>query len=202
MHFQGSRSFFEAEKKLLSIVRVLDASCSANVTFCTPYLQGVAKNLTSSANCANEYNTGNSVVVMAYEGLMAYNMLYSATCLQDPETSMYCFANAVTNLTTPSNAYIYFLPVNMTLPATATPGCDWCLQQTMGIFQAATSDRQQAIAWTYRSAARQINSICGPEFVNDTLPAEMVVSLAGTTVPPWAVTLVTVGAAIVANWLL
>jgi len=162
----------------------------------------VAQNLTSSANCANEFTSGNSVVVMAYEGLMSYNILYSSTCLQDPETSMYCFANAVTNLTTPSNAYVYFLPLNISLPGTATPGCDWCLQQTMGIFQTGAANREQAIASTYQSAAKQINSICGPEFVNDTLPAEATISRAGTIVQPWAVMAMTAGAAMLANVLL
>jgi hypothetical protein len=183
-------------------VRVLDASCTANVTFCSSYLKTVARNLTSAANCADEYNNGNSVVNMAYQGLMAYETLYSTTCLQDPETSMYCFANAVTNLTTASNVYIYFLPLNMTLPGSATPGCDWCLQQTMGIFQSSTANRQQSIAWTYQSAARQVNTICGPEFVNDTLPAAVLSSAAWIAAPAWAGTVVLVAAAMLANSLL
>jgi hypothetical protein len=201
---QGSRSFFEAEKKLLSIVRVLDASCAANVTFCTSYLSGVARNLTSQDNCADEYNRGNSVVMMAYAGLTSYNMLYSATCLQDPETSMYCFANAVTNLTTPSNVYFYFLPLNMTLPGSATPGCNWCLQETMGIYQSAAASRRQAISYTYQPAAKQVNSICGPNFVNDTLPVALAENAAGgLATPDWVATAAMAAlAAVAANWLL
>jgi hypothetical protein len=140
--------------------------------------------------------------MMAYMGLASYNMVYSASCLQDPETSMYCFANAVTNLTTPSNVYFYFLPLNMTLPGSSTPACNWCLQETMGIFQSAAANRKQAISSTYQPAAKQVNTICGPEFVNDTLPAALAQSLAVVSVPSWLVTLVTVSLAVSANFLL
>lgn len=175
---KGSRSFFEAEKSLVSITQVLDASCAANSTSCQSYLTELATNLTKSENCADDYALGNSVVVQAYEGLMAYQPIYSAACLKDPDTSAYCFANAITNLTTPSNVYFYYLPLNNSLPGSSIPSCNLCTQQTMGIYQSASADRKSFIAYQYLQAATQVNTICGPDFVNDTLPSATVSSAA------------------------
>ncbi|TDZ29408.1 hypothetical protein C8035_v011310 [Colletotrichum spinosum] len=198
MLLQGSRSFFEAEKKLLSIVRVLDATCGADVDFCTQYLSGVAGNLTMDSNCGSDFDNGNPIVMQAYLGLKSYEMLYSATCLTDPDTSMYCFANAVTNLTTPSNVYFYYLPLNMTLPGSANPTCGSCLKRTMEIYHTFTANRKLAISSTYIDAATQVNTMCGPEFVSDTLQAA--VSKAGLSIPSWATTALLLALAMVFNF--
>ncbi|KAJ0159252.1 hypothetical protein CTA2_10056 [Colletotrichum tanaceti] len=198
MLLQGSRSFFEAEKQLLSIVRVLDATCSADIEFCAGFLNGVAGNLTMDANCGSDYRSGNPIVMQAYLGLKSYEMLYKATCLTDPDTSMYCFANAVTNLTTPSNVYFYYLPLNMSLPGSANPTCGSCLRQTMEIYQTFTTNRKLAIASTYEDAAKQVNTLCGPEYVNDTLMAA--VSSAVLAVPSWALTAATLALAVVCHF--
>ena len=160
---------FNAEKSLVSITQVLDATCASNATFCTTYLKELATNLTSASNCGADYKLGNSVVVQAYLGMMAYQPLYTASCLKDATTSAYCFGNAITNLTTPANAYFYFLPLNISLPSRSTPACNRCLQLTMGIYRSATADRTASIANTYLAAAQQVDAVCGPTFVNDTL---------------------------------
>ncbi|KAH8889393.1 hypothetical protein GQ53DRAFT_767061 [Thozetella sp. PMI_491] len=173
---KGSKSFFNAEKSLVSITQVLDASCAANATKCTTYMNNLAKNLTQTANCGTDYQLGNSVVVQAYIAMIGYKAVYDATCLKDTETAQYCYANAITNLTTPSNVYFYYLPLNLTLPGSTIPSCSDCTQQTMNVFQNAAANRQQPIALTYVSAAQQVNTICGPGFVNETLPLALVVN--------------------------
>ncbi|CAK7265511.1 hypothetical protein SEPCBS57363_001620 [Sporothrix epigloea] len=175
---QGSRSFFEAEKSLVTITQVLDATCAANATFCGSYLEELAANLTDSANCGRDYALGNPIVVQAYLGMTAYQPLYAASCLTDPGTGAYCFANAITNLTTTANAYFYYLPLNNTLPTSGSePSCNWCLQQTMTVFWSASANRHNPIANTYLTAAQQVDTICGAKFVNSTLPA----AISGTT---------------------
>ncbi|KAL3964485.1 hypothetical protein ACCO45_001489 [Purpureocillium lilacinum] len=176
-----SRGFFDAEKKLLSIVRVLDAACKADVSTCTDFLNQAAQNLTTEANCKAEIDQRQSLVLEAWRGLKAYEVLYKATCLQDNATSMYCFANAVTNLTTPSDSFLYFVPFGLALPGSSTPSCNWCNKETMAIYRAASADRQQFVADKYEPAARQINAVCGPNFVNGTLPAAQ--SAAGVVLP-------------------
>lgn len=168
---QTSTGLFNAEKQLVSIVKVLDATCKADVVSCTEFLDKAAKNLTSSGNCKTEFQQNQSQVLQAYRGLLAYKVLYAASCLQDPSSNMYCFANAVTNLSTVSDSYLYSMPFGTALPGASTPTCNWCTQNTMSIFHAASADRRQFVASTYESAARQVNTICGPQFVNSTLPS-------------------------------
>ncbi|KAL2752826.1 hypothetical protein ACRALDRAFT_2111889 [Sodiomyces alcalophilus JCM 7366] len=180
----GSYSFFNAAKTLLSIVRVLDAGCEADVDSCKTFLSNAAEALIQKENCGPDYERGHSVVRQAYMGLTSYDVTYATTCLQNPETSMYCYATAVTNQTNASNVYFYLLPLNMTLPGSATPACNWCLGETMAILQAAAADRDRPIADSYETAARQVNTVCGPEFVNETLP-EPGESLAAPHLPSW-----------------
>ncbi len=150
---------------------MLDATCAANATFCTSYLNSLATNMTDSANCGADYKLGNSIVVQAYLGMIAYQPLYTASCLKSRDTGAYCFASVITNLTTPSNVYFYYLPLNISLPGSSIPSCSWCLQQTMAVFRSASANRKMPIANTYLSAAQQVDTICGPGFVNDSLPA-------------------------------
>ncbi|KAK6066571.1 C6 transcription factor [Seiridium cupressi] len=177
---QGSYSMFNAEKSLVSITQVLDATCAANVTFCTDYLGGVADKLIDSDNCEDDYQEENSVVVQVYQGLKSYQPLYSASCLQDAETSAYCFANAITNSSAIADTYLYYLPLNISYPNSTTPDCNQCTQNVMGIFQAATADRDSGIAYTYAEAAETVNAHCGASYVNATLP-EAVASFAVPT---------------------
>jgi hypothetical protein len=168
---------------------------------CSTYLTDLAKNLTSQDNCGQDYNLGNSVVVQSYLAMISYQTLYGATCLKDPATAAYCYANAVTNLTTPSNVYFYFLPLNISLPGSSIPSCSWCLEKTMGIYQSAAANRDLPIANTYMSAAQQVNTICGPTFVNTTLPNAIVSSGSSyslTPLPRWLLLIVPLVA--VAQW--
>ncbi|KAK7740583.1 hypothetical protein SLS53_005428 [Cytospora paraplurivora] len=173
---QSSQSFFDAQKSLVSMTTVLDHACQANATRCTDYLASTARNLTASSNCAADYAAGNPVAVEAYLGLVAYPVLYSATCLKDPDTAVYCFGDAVTNTTNPTEAYFYHLPLNTSLPGGTVPVCASCLRDTMAVYQVATANRRQPIAYTYGAAAVQVNTLCGPGFVNETLPDAIVSS--------------------------
>lgn len=201
MMLQTSQGFFNAQKQLLSVVRVLDATCAANVTYCTEFFDAAAANLTAEANCKKEYNNGDSVVKQFLFGLQAYEMMYQATCLQDPDDDMYCYANAVTNLTTASNAYFYYLPYNLTLPGSTVPACSWCVQETMAIFHTASADRSQPISNTYVDAARQVNTICGLDFVNGSL-AEATTSASSIFMPSWTGMITSVVGAALINTLL
>jgi hypothetical protein len=145
----------------------------------------MAKNLTDSSNCGADFQLGNPVVVQSYLAMVSYQTLYGATCLKDPGSAAYCFASAVTNFTTVSNVYLYYLPLNISLPGSSTPSCSWCVANTMGIFQSAASNRALPIANTYVSAAQQVNTICGPNFVNSTLPNAVVASGGRPSLIPW-----------------
>lgn len=162
-------------QSLVSITRVLDKTCrpEPDVETCSKYLEGLADELISQQYCMEDYQQQNSVVVQAYVGMRAYKTVHDAVCLTDPseETEQYCFASAATDLTTASNVYMYYLPLNSSYPPRATPSCNSCTNATMAVFQAATSDRTNAIASTYGGAAAKINEVCGNNYVNATLAA-------------------------------
>lgn len=179
-------------------MRVLETSCAADVNACADFMSETARNLTREENCEAEFNSGLKIVMQAYRGLRTYELVYSVSCLQDPETDMYCYANAVTSLLNPSDANLYVLPYGQSLPGSSTPSCDWCNQETMAIYNAASADRDQDIANTYEDAARQVNAICGPNFVNGTLP-EAVESMARATTPVWLALVMTLCLGLVGN---
>jgi hypothetical protein len=169
---QGSTSFFRAQGSLTSLVTVLDQTCDVDVNYCSAYMTDAARNLTQEANCQEEYRAGHSLTMLAYNGLRAYQMLFAATCLQDQDSDMYCYASAATNTTDPSDSKFYFMPYQLGFPGGSTPSCSWCTQETMAIFHAASADRSQVISQMYGQAALSVNAVCGPDYVNATLPAE------------------------------
>ena len=147
-------------------------------------MAALATNLTAAANCASDYSAQNPQIIQAKLGLEAYQPLYTASCLRNPTTSSYCFADAVTNASSPTDSYIYYLPVNISLPGGSQPTCDSCLKNTMAVFEGATSDRSSIIAGDYVAAAQQINVQCGPGFVNQSLAAVIKTSGASNIAPP------------------
>ncbi|KAI5864666.1 hypothetical protein GGS23DRAFT_458650 [Durotheca rogersii] len=167
---KSSNSFFQAMKSLVQITQVLETSCRADKNTCTAYLDDLAEQLKRDENCGEDFRKENALVIQAYKGMKAYEEIYGVTCLMDPESSTYCFVNAVTNRTTASNVYLYNLPLNSSLPSRAFPACDYCTSETMKIYQSASADRRKYIANTYVQAAEHIDSECGPGFVSASLP--------------------------------
>jgi hypothetical protein len=48
--------------------------------------------------------------------------------------------------------------------------CNSCLQKTMNIWAAASQKEGQPVRNVYEGGARVVNSLCGPAWVNATLP--------------------------------
>ena len=132
-------------------------------------MSSLAASLRDDANCGADYADNNALVLQAYNGLVAYQPLYQAGCLKAAVDGNYCFANAVTNSSSPSDSYIYFLPLGIALPGASRPTCNTCLQQTMAIFAGAASNLSQPVSTDYAAAAVQIDQGCGPTFVNSTV---------------------------------
>ncbi|RFU25299.1 hypothetical protein B7463_g11030, partial [Scytalidium lignicola] len=168
---QNSQSFFQAERSLVRITQTLDATCAADLETCTAVMNDLASNITSTDNCASDLSSGNPLVEQTRLGFISYPTLYKASCLRNPATSSYCFADAITNSTNPTDSYIYYLPLNSSLPGGSLPTCSSCLQNTMAVYDSAAADRSQPIASTYVGAAQMVDLNCGPTFVNASLPA-------------------------------
>lgn len=169
-------SFFADTRTIASTTSTLDASCNIIFPVCSSTMSSYALTLRSSSACSDDFDRQNPIVRQAYNGLLAYDTLYNASCLKaaptsyNNNTSNYCFANAITNETSPTDSYLYYLPVGVSLPAGAMPTCDQCLKDTMGIIATSASNKTQPSSLTYVDAAQMINLKCGPTFVNATIP--------------------------------
>lgn len=162
---QTSNSFFAASQSLVHLTRTLDATCHVDYPQCSAMMASLATQIQSSSNCQADYQMENPNVWQAYHGFQSYDALYHAGCLTDSQGG-YCFADAVTNASAPTAGYVYYLPLGVPLPVTTRPTCNTCLQDTMAVFAAAaTTNRSQPLATDYSTAARQVNSGCGPAFV-------------------------------------
>ncbi|KAF2837876.1 hypothetical protein M501DRAFT_936794 [Patellaria atrata CBS 101060] len=168
---RNSNSFFIATKNLVTITRTLDASCNADFRVCSALMEELGAKITDDAFCGSDFERENPMVIQAYEGFLAYQPLYQAACTRDVSGS-YCFATAITNRSSISDSYPYYLPVGVAWPGGARPSCNECLKGIMRVFSDFASNKTQLIHETYQPAAQQMNIACGPEFINTTIPVK------------------------------
>ncbi|KAK8191290.1 hypothetical protein IWZ00DRAFT_273895 [Phyllosticta capitalensis] len=165
---QTSSSFFDDTRSLVRTTQVLDVSCNVDFQQCSSLMNYFATELTKDSNCGADYKAENPTVRQAYNGLVAYAPLYQAGCLKDSEGS-YCFANAITNSSNPTDSYPYYLPIGITMPGGSRLTCSSCLRDTIHTFWTYTGNKTQPISNTYAAAASQVNIQCGPHFVNESV---------------------------------
>ena len=169
-------SFFLASRSVATITQTLDASCNVVSNTCSALMSSYALELRSTSYCSDDYNRQNPIVRQAYNGLLAYDVLYRASCehaqptASNNQSSDYCFADAVTNSSAPTDSYIYYLPLGIPLPADSQPTCDKCLKNVMADFQTQAGNQSQPISLTYAQGAQVVNQQCGPNFVNQSAP--------------------------------
>ncbi|KAF2275895.1 uncharacterized protein EI97DRAFT_450694 [Westerdykella ornata] len=164
---QTSSGFFDASKSFVRITQTLEATCRVDMTKCTDTMNHLARELIGDNNCAVDYANDNPQVIQAYNGLIAYEPLYQASCLKD-DAGSYCYANAVTNRSAITDPYPYYLPLGVPLPGGTRATCNSCLQDVMAIFSSFAGNTTQPISQTYNGAAQQIGIACGTGFVNQT----------------------------------
>ncbi|CAD0112780.1 unnamed protein product, partial [Aureobasidium uvarum] len=187
---QTSTSFFSVQRSPVRLAQTLSASCSVNFDSCSTLMASLARQIQSPDNCAADLQSQNPTVMQAYTGFAAYQALYHAGCLLNSNTGSYCkltipkvsfraytneelqaFSDAVTNATSPTDSYVYYMGLGVSLPSTTAPSCSSCLQDTMSVFASAATNRSQPISKVYGTAAAMIDSTCGALFVNASIPA-------------------------------
>ncbi|KAF2823573.1 hypothetical protein CC86DRAFT_457904 [Ophiobolus disseminans] len=167
---QTSSGFFDASRSKVRITQTLEATCGANATQCNNFMQSAARELVTASACKTDLGNDTPLIIQALNGLVAYPVAYAASCLKDrkDKEGSYCFANAVTNTTSTTDSYPYYLPVGQELPAGSRPTCNSCLQDAMAIYAQYGNNVTQPISKTYVSAAQQLSIACGRTFVNVT----------------------------------
>ncbi|KAH0336225.1 hypothetical protein KCU81_g8680, partial [Aureobasidium melanogenum] len=167
---QTSTSFFSIQRSPVRLAQTLGASCSVNFDSCNTLMASLARQIQSPNNCAADLQNQNPTVMQAYTGFIAYQSLYHAGCLLNSNTGSYCFSDAVTNASSPTDSYVYYLPLGISLPSTTTPSCSSCLRDTMSVFASAATNRSQPLSMVYGTAAAMIDLTCGADFVNASIP--------------------------------
>ncbi|KAI4786363.1 hypothetical protein E4T44_13899, partial [Aureobasidium sp. EXF-8845] len=167
---QTSTSFFTVQRSPVKLAQTLGASCGVNFDSCSTLMASLARQIQSPDNCAADLQNQNPTVMQAYTGFVAYQSLYHAGCLLNDDTGSYCFSDAVTNATSPTDSYVYYLPLGVSLPGTTSPSCSSCLQNTMSVFASAATNRSQPVSKVYTTAAAMIDLTCGAQFVNSSTP--------------------------------
>ncbi|KAJ5278642.1 hypothetical protein N7478_004014 [Penicillium angulare] len=171
---ENSNKFFHDLSSASATSRVLDTTCSEPAAKCQSIMTEVANAMLRSENCGTDYNANNSVVTSTYTQLMAFEPVYQATCLTDPDTQDYCFVDAVTNATAPNDYNVYFIPIGNQL-SKGTLTCNRCLKATMNIYAKWATVDNQALDSTYIPSAKIVNDYCGAGFANTTIHAGTIV---------------------------
>ncbi|EAT91752.1 hypothetical protein HBH56_010580 [Parastagonospora nodorum] len=181
---QTSSGFFDASKSYLRITQTLDATCGVNASQCRQTMDSFARELQMASACKQDLDNDMPLVIQALNGLVAYPVAYSASCLRDTEGS-YCFANAVSNTSSPTDSYSYYLPVGQELPAGSRPTCNSCLQDAMAVFAQYANNATQPVSRTYAAASQQLTIGCGRSFVNVTAaPLKAAAPITTTSLTP------------------
>ncbi|EGD89882.1 hypothetical protein H112_02357 [Trichophyton rubrum D6] len=163
-----SSSFFQKTKTFSSITQTLGSACAVDADKCTSLLSYYAEEIGKKGACNEDLTKGNPLVIAAKTGFLAYRAMRDATCLTNPETNNYCFAEAITDPRMTANVYIYHLALGYSLSA-GRPKCGKCLPPTMKVLRQAAGNKQQPVSEVYVTAATQVNVACGPNFVTASL---------------------------------
>ncbi|RPB04879.1 hypothetical protein L873DRAFT_1665391 [Choiromyces venosus 120613-1] len=165
----NSLSYFDITKKgTFATTKVIDKTCNVSLATCTAVMEKLGWQIRLDENCGQDFRNQNPIVIQAYTGFISYRAVYSAGCLKSASGS-YCYVDAITNVSSPSDSYVYYLPLGIKFPGGSRPTCSSCLSQTMAIFASAAGNSSQPLSGTYVPAAEQINLGCGPNFVNTTV---------------------------------
>ena len=167
---ENSNTFFHDLASDAKTSRALDTTCSASVSDCASTMTSVAKKMLQEDNCAEDYGANNTFVQGVYQDLVAYEPMYRATCLTNPDTNHYCFVDAVTNTTVPNDYNVYFIPLGDELTS-GNLTCNKCLQASMDIFARWATVDGQPLDNTYLPSAKVVNNECGANFANTSITA-------------------------------
>lgn len=160
----NSNSFFHTLTSAVATSHVLDVACSQSVDKCSSVMKSLAKEMLQDENCGQDYESNNGLVHSVYQEFMAYEPMYRASCLTNPDTKDYCFVDAVTNTSAPNDYNVYFIPTGSTLSSSGKLTCNECLQATMKIFAKWATVDDQALDTTYIPSAKVVNGYCGSNF--------------------------------------
>ena len=178
---QNSQGFFSAQRNPDLLKKLMDTACAAPISICAATLTDIARQLTQDAHCGADFRARQPLVIQAYNGLLGYEAVATASCLKtssynstsddpsadnDARDAQYCFTAALTNKANPSDPFAYYTAIGMTLPSVAKPTCNGCLKSAMDTFAKFAVKSEQPLSMTYMSCAETVNAACGANFAD------------------------------------
>ncbi|KAK8864500.1 hypothetical protein IAR55_001750 [Kwoniella newhampshirensis] len=134
---------------------------------CSSYMTGVMSSLISKSNCGIDLNSGVNVAKEAKLGIGNYEVMRVAESLKDETdgNGVYCYLQALKE-ERPDDLYLWQLPGGISLPPSSTPTCSKCSAALLNTYTSYTSTTPTLNATIIDAAARRVNDVCGPSFVN------------------------------------
>jgi hypothetical protein len=129
----------------------------------------LAQQLISDENCGADFRNEQPLVLQAYNGLLAYEPVYRASCLKTEDDHEYCLANALGGSNNSANIYPYFTAVGLAIPSGARPTCNACLKQTMQVFAQYAVRSSSPLSQTYMKCAQIVDGTCGEDYADTTI---------------------------------
>ena len=147
----------------------------------------IARQLISDTYCGADFRAGQPLVVQAYNGLVGYEPIATATCQTvpvdeynsttvtvspaggDKADEQYCFLSAITNKVNPSDPFPYYTAIGLNLPQVAKPTCNSCLKAAMGVMAEWAVRKEQPLASTYLGCANVVAGVCGKQYADTTV---------------------------------
>jgi hypothetical protein len=126
----------------------------------------LAQQLILNENCGQDFVNQQPLVLQAYNGLIAYEAVYRATCLKISADNQYCFSKAVSTSNNSADIYPYLTAIGLNMPAGSKPTCSACLKQTMAIYPEYAVRAEHPLAETYLSCAKMVDDTCGQSFAD------------------------------------
>ena len=167
---QTSQGFFQSSRSPKTVNGLLDTACSADLQSCKSVMNNYAAGIKATGACGSDFEAQNPNVLEAYQGFLAYEAVYTATCLRSTQTNGYCFTGAITNTSSPTDSYVYYLPLGISLPASTEPTCNQCLETTMNNYAQYAGNGTLPLSAVYGSAVQTMDLVCGPKFVTAAVP--------------------------------
>ena len=167
LFIRTSSAFSEIIQSFARITRLLEIACATPKERCSRLMSELADKIVEEDACGADYDRGNPLVEMARNGFLSYPYVRDATCLMNPDTDNYCYADASTNSTSTAGVYPFYIGVGLTFPSGVRPICNRCLQAVMQIYAGAAKIKEQPVSGIYNDAAEKINIGCGPSFIEE-----------------------------------
>ena len=133
---QWSHNLQQTQTSLSELTIILFGTCTTDLSFddCTSNLAAFSSQLSTA--CSKELSDTNELVLSTQTSLLAYPVIRNAGCLEDQVSGAYCYVDAV-HAASPSDLYLYQLPLGTPMPNGTTPSCSACAGSILGVYAGA-----------------------------------------------------------------